>query len=409
MTRTHEKPPWPPGAIRAIIVLSLTQIIAWGTLFYGITLIGTRIMAETGWSKTLIYGAFSLSLLASGVFAPRIGGLIDRHGGRMVMAAGSVVGGLGYVLMALSHGPLLYYVAFLIVGLGMAGSLYDPAFASLARICGSRARSAITILTLGGGLASTVFWPLGLWLLDFMDWRGLTLVYAALNGVVCAALHLFGLTSDKAEVANATGSAAQTGDHPLIPPDRRNQTIVLLALIFMSHGLVSNGMSVHLTTILGSLGLTESQAVWVGALIGPSQSFGRLVELGLGAAYPVMWLGYVAIGLLPLAFLIILIAGGGVIAVYLFAFVYGVSNGLATIARGVLTLGLLGRNDYGRTLGAIAAPTLATKAAAPTFYALLIDGFGANAALWFMLGCGVASLAGVVALSMLLMNVERRA
>lgn len=188
---------WPSGATRTLAVLSVTMIIAWGTLFYGITLIGPRIMAETGWSKSLIFGAFSLAMLTSGLIAPRIGGLIDRSGGRHVMAIGSVVGGVGYALLAYAANPVMLYFAYAIIGLGMAGSLYDPAFASLARIAGPKARTAITLLTLGGGLASTVFWPLGLWLLSFMDWRGLCLVYAALNGIVCAALHLGGISGEK--------------------------------------------------------------------------------------------------------------------------------------------------------------------------------------------------------------------
>lgn len=401
------KPPWPPGAVATLWTLSVTQIIAWGTLYYGITLIGPRIMAETGWSKTLIYGAFSLALLASGLVAPRVGALIDKHGGRLIMTAGSVVGGLGYAMMAVAQTPVVFYAAYIVIGLGMAGSLYDPAFASLARICGSRARTAITILTLGGGLASTVFWPLGLWLLDFTDWRGLALIYAVLNGVLCALLHLLGVSSRRAGAEPAAASPqSRPGDAPLIPPALRNRAIALLALIFLAHGLVSNGMSVHLVTIFASLGLSEAEAVSVGALIGPSQSFGRLVELAMGGAYPVMRLGYVAIGSLPLAFAVVIAAGAG-LAVYLFAFIYGISNGLATIARGVMTLGLLGRENYGRTLGLIAGPSLAAKAAAPIFYAMLIDAFGAGAALWFMLGCGLASLAAVAALSLLLRQVGR--
>ena len=132
---------WPPGAVRALVVLSITMIIAWGTLFYGVTLIGPRIMAETGWSKTLIFGAFSLAMLCSGLIAPRVGAWIDAHGGRGLMALGSLVGGLGYLMLAFAHSPVVLYAAYATIGFGMAGSLYDPAFATLARIAGSKART----------------------------------------------------------------------------------------------------------------------------------------------------------------------------------------------------------------------------------------------------------------------------
>jgi hypothetical protein len=379
--------------VRAIVVLSITMVIAWGTLFYGVTLIGQRVMAETGWSKTLIYGAFSLALLVSGLAAPRIGAMIDARGGRLVMTMGSLVGGLGYAILGVTDSIFMLYLAYAVIGLGMAGSLYDPAFAALARICGSRARSAITILTLAGGLASTVFWPLGLWLLEFMDWRGLCFVYAALNGVVCAVLHMIGVSSDRAPAAE--GGAARTGDLPLIPPALRNRAILILALVFMSVGIVSNAVSVHLVALMGSLGLSETEAVAMGVVFGPAQSAGRLIELMLGGAYPVMRLGYVSVGLMPLAFGLLLAAGGAAGVIYAFAVGYGLANGLTTIARGVMVLGLLGRENYGRTLGAIAAPTLVAKAATPTAFALLIDSFGAQAALWTMFGLSLASLAAV--------------
>jgi hypothetical protein len=382
-----------------LITLSVTMVITWGTLFYGITLIGPRIMAETGWSKTVIYGAFSLSLLASGLIAPRVGALIDVHGGRWIMAAGTVVGGLGYVLLAYSASLPVLYAAYLLIGLGMAGALYDPAFASLARICGSRARSAITILTLAGGLASTVFWPLGLWLLQIMDWRGLCLVYAGLNGIVCTLLHAAGVSSHKAG-AN-TSAAAQTGDTPLIPPASRNQAILAIAFVFMLCGVVSNAMSVHLVALMSAVGLSETQAVAVGTIIGPAQSAGRLVELMMGGVYPVMRLGYVSVGFLPLSFVILLGAIGFAGGVYAFAVTYGLSNGLTTIARGVLVLGLLGRENYGRTLGLVAAPTLFAKAAAPTLFALLIDGFGPLAALWLMGALAALALGGVFILGVM--------
>jgi len=400
---------WPPGAVRALVVLSITMIIAWGTLFYGVTLIGPRIMAETGWSKTLIFGAFSLAMLCSGLIAPRVGAWIDAHGGRGLMALGSLVGGLGYLMLAFAHSPVVLYAAYATIGFGMAGSLYDPAFATLARIAGSKARTAITLLTLGGGLASTVFWPLGLWLLSFMDWRALCLVYAVLNGVVCVLLHGLGLVTYKGEVAHAaTKSPADTkADSPSeaggsAPEALRGRIIALLALVFMMHGLVSNGMSVHITTLLGALGLSEAQAVSVGTMIGPAQSAGRLIELAMGGAYPVMRLGYVATGMLPLAFAALLTLAATAVGVVAFAVLYGISNGLVTIARGVIVLGLLGRANYGRTLGAIAMPTLAAKSLSPMAFAVLIDGPGAGVALAVMALCGLLAFAGMVALGLML-------
>jgi MFS family permease len=332
-------------------------------------------------------------MLASGIAAPRVGALIDRHGGKLVLTIGPIIGGAGFLLLAYAHNPAVFYAGWIVIGIGMAGSLYDPAFAALARLSGARARTAITLLTLGGGLASTVFWPLGLWLLERMDWRSLCLVYAALNGLLVPLLHGFGVGNQKAPVsAESGGAAAETGS---LPARLRKTGLALMVLIFMAHNLISNGMSVHLTTLMGAIGLTEAQAVWVGTIFGPAQSGGRLVELMLGGAYPVMRLGYVSIASMPVALSVLLL---GPSAAILFAVLYGISNGLATIARGVMALGLFGREGYGRTLGVIAAPILATKAVSPLLFAWLIDVGGPSLALIVMFVCGLVATVAVFAL-----------
>jgi MFS family permease len=283
------------AARRALIILSLSQIIAWGTLFYGMTMLGPRIRLETGWSTGLIYGGFALAMLTSGLAAPSVGSLIDRKGGRHVMGFSSVIGGSGYVILSLAHDPWVYLAGWGLIGFGMAGSLYDPAFATLARFAGPHSRRAISTLTLAGGLASTVFWPVGLWLLSFMDWRDVALVYALLNGIVCAALHRFGLPDDAERIVQAAdvGQASNDNFETPVVMDRglRHTTMICISIATMFHGLITNAMSVHLVSALDGMGLTETQAVAAGALIGPSQSLARLVEMLFGGRYPVMMLG----------------------------------------------------------------------------------------------------------------------
>jgi hypothetical protein len=107
-------------------------------------------------------------------------------------------------------------------------------------------------------------------------------------------------------------------------------------------------------------------------LIGPAQVLARLIEMAFAARIPALALGLIATGLMPLAFLVVLTLGLGPAVAALFALVYGASNGLVTIARGVVPLALFGRRNIGRTLGLLAAPALAVKAAAPTLMALMV-------------------------------------
>jgi MFS family permease len=80
--------------------------------------------------------------------SPLIGRAIDRRGGRPVMTAGSVLTALGCLGLALSRGPLAYYAAWACLGLAMRMTLYDAAFAALARIGGGTARRPISQITL---------------------------------------------------------------------------------------------------------------------------------------------------------------------------------------------------------------------------------------------------------------------
>src|SRR4051812_44261915 len=83
------------GPWRAVSVLGITQIIAWGTIFYSLVLTAPLILAETGWSLSFIMGGFSLGLLIAGLVAPFVGRSIDRYGGHVVMAPRAPAGPFG--------------------------------------------------------------------------------------------------------------------------------------------------------------------------------------------------------------------------------------------------------------------------------------------------------------------------
>ena len=160
------------GPWRAVLVLGITQIIAWGAIFYPPVLTVPLIATESGWSMTFAMGGFSLALLAAGLVSPRVGRLIDRFGGHYVMTAGSLLAALGLVVLVMAGHAVVYLAAWMLLGVAAAASLYDSAFATLGRIFGAAARRPITVLTLAGGFASTVSWPVTYLLIEAVGWRG---------------------------------------------------------------------------------------------------------------------------------------------------------------------------------------------------------------------------------------------
>jgi len=243
------------GPWRAVAVLGVTQILAWGAIFYTPVLMLPLIGAERGFSFSFAMGGFSAGLLMAGLMSPTIGGLIDRHGGHWVMPFGSLAGAAGLVGLTLASHPLAYGAIWLLLGAAISASLYDPAFATLGRIFGARARSPITVLTLAGGFASTVSWPVTYALLGPLGWQGTYLFYAALLALVAAPLHAFALPRERAaaEAPHTDGAAPAPALRPASGP-----VFILLVTAFAAYAFIPSGLSAHLLGSCSAPGSTPA-------------------------------------------------------------------------------------------------------------------------------------------------------
>ena len=330
--------------------------------------------ADRGWSPTLIFGAFSAALLLSGAISRRAGRSIDVYGG-----APDDVGRLAPCRdwAARSWGSRtpdwIYVVGWLVLGVAMRFVLYDAAFPSLAQIAGLRARRAISYLSLFGGLASTVFWPVSHYLAEAIGWRGTFLVYAGLHLFVCLPLHLLVLREAAQARAHTPILATVLPRSTAGGPERRHA----MARLRHRHrpqwlGLLGDFRPCR--SAVPRAGLRAGAiAVTLATLVGPSQVASRIGEILLGHRIGVMQLGLIAVGLLPLALAVFIGGGFALAAGLLFAVLYGMSNGLMTIAKGAVPLALFGRQDYGLVIGTIATPQLVLNAVAPTALRLRVS------------------------------------
>ncbi|MEY3082122.1 MAG: hypothetical protein RJA94_2107 [Pseudomonadota bacterium] len=368
--------------------LGLTQIIGWGTTYYMLGALSQDIAASTGWSGTLIFGAFSAALLLSGLISRRGGRLIDKVGGRRVMMAGSLCAAAGLAVIGLFPHPATYVTGWLLLGLAMRFATYDAAFASLTQIVGQGARRAISYLTLFGGLASTVFWPVSHYLALGIGWADTLLVYAALNLFVCLPIHWAVLQAARGD--RSAESVAMT-PAPHLAGGERLKAIVLFATAIALNGLVFSAISAHSVPLFQGLGFRGDEAVFMAALIGPSQVASRLGEIMMGRRLSPMQLGLIAFGLLPVAVGLFALMGFSWPAAILFAVLYGASNGLVTIAKGAVPLMLFGTKGYGEVLGVISAPNLILNAAAPLLFALLLGMVSPQVSLLIAGGAALAS------------------
>jgi len=373
-----------------VLVLGVTQIIAWGSIYYTPVLIMPLIAKERGWSIAFAMGGFSVGLLVAGLASPYVGRTIDRLGGQLVMAIGSLIGAGGLVLITLAVHPLAYLVVWMVLGAAMAANLYDPAFATLGRIFGAGARRPITALTLAGGFASTVSWPVTHFLIEALDWQGTYLVYAAALVLISAPLHAFVLPRHRAELEPVPASGAGKPAAVLQP---KGAAFLLVAAAFTAYAFVPSGLAAHLLAIFTRAGIDATTVVWIGALFGPAQVGARLIEFAFASHLHPIWVARFALAVLLGAFAMLALSGFTVAAAAAFALLFGGANGLITITRGALPLALFGPIGYGRLIGRLAGPFQLMQAAAPLLMALLVERFSDPMALAVASGFAAVALA----------------
>lgn len=377
------------SARKPIGILAFTQIVSWGSLYYAFAVLAPSIGRELGLAPETAFAAFSWSLLVAGGAATPVGALVDRHGGRYVMAAGSLASALGLAWLARCTTTASYFGAWTLIGLAMALTLYEAAFATINRKLDAGAARAISTLTLFAGFASTIFWPLTQALAVRLDWRAIYLLYAALQLAVCLPLHLWlGRDAPRAPPCASAPRDSHTLDEAI-----RHPAFWKLALAFSANVFIFSALAAHLIPLLRSLGHSAATAVLLAALVGPMQVAGRIGERTLARDRAPQAVGRFVFATLPFGLLALALLGTRAWAVVLFCMLYGMSNGVLTIIRGTLPRVLFGSRHYGAITGALAAPSLLSKAAGPLLGAAVLSGAGGPALLPLALfGCALASL-----------------
>jgi len=365
------KPPACQGRSRGVVVaLGLAQTLAWSSSYYLPAILADPISASLGISRAWVFAAFSLALLIAACSGPAIGRVIDRYGGRGVLMASNLVLAGGLVALASAGSAVWLFAAWAVLGVGMALGLYDASFAALTALYGQAARGPITAITLFGGFASTVSWPVSTFLDHEFGWRETVLVWAALNLIVGLPLNWLVPSLSKAYVQRSRAEGAAVGWKP-------RREMFLLAFVFAAAWFVTGAMASQLPTLLERAGATQLQAIAASALVGPAQVGARVAEFFVLRHMHPLYSARIAALLHPLGAAVFAILGPPAAAA--FALLYGAGNGLLTIARGTVPLALFGPHGYGERTGLLGAPARAAQALAPLLFGILLDRMGPSA------------------------------
>lgn len=384
--------------VRVVGALGTAQTLAWASSYYLPAMLAAPMAADLGVATPTVFAAFSGAMVVSALVGPWAGLAIDRHGGRVVLAGTSLVFALGLGMLGFAQGLWTMVIAWLVIGAAMGAGLYEAAFSSLVRLYGQHARGAITGITLLAGFASTVGWPLSAWMETRFGWRNACLGWAGIHLLIGLPLNAWLPTlpspaqPERTAAADPAQAIASASPSPVAAAGGAGYATALLAFVFAATWFISTAMATHLPRMLEA---TLAAAVAVGALVGPAQVAGRVLEFGLlRRVHPLLSARLAALAH-PAGVTVLLMAGP--VAAPLFAILHGAGNGILTIAKGTLPLALFGAQGYGARQGWLMLPARIAQALAPLLFGLALDAWGANA-LWLSGAIGLAACGALMLL-----------
>jgi len=353
------------------------------------------ITEATGWSTTAVSSAMTLNFLAMGAAGFGWGALSDRIGPRPVVLAGAILLGLGLFLASRAQTPLQFQLAFgLLVGVAV-GSFFSPMIAAVMGWISEHRGLAVSLVSVGVGVAPMTMSPFAAWLITQMDWRAAQVVIAVLVWATLIPAALFVRRPPQQAPTMGSGKTVEESSMKL-----RDAFVsfpfIVLALTFFACCAAHAGPIFHTVTYAMTCGLAPLAAVTIYSVEGLA---------GLG--------GRLALGVLAdrLGVKRVLIAGLLIQAVAAFAFIYasrlgefyavaatfGFAYGGVMPLYAVLAREYFGQRILGAVFGAAAMVSSLGMALGPALGGWIFDTFGRYT--WMYVGSAAIGL-GAVAIAL---------
>lgn len=353
----------------ATLCLAVGETLIWATILYVFPALILRWEQTLGWSKSELTLGITLAMLLFALCAPIAGRLIDAGRGAAMMGGASLLGAAGLVWLSSVETLWSFYGAWSILGVAMAGTLYEPCFAIVTRARGEDAKRSIIAITLVAGFASTISFPVAHNLSDAFGWRVTVLCFAAVAAFVAGPLLYAGV-----RMLETARSAVGHEAAPDTPAQRRflaRPTFWLLAFGFMFIAIVQGATLHHLLLIFDDRGVPPETAIVAASFIGPMQVAGRLAMMAGENRATNHGFAIAAFVLIAGAMAALFNAGAALVLVIGFVTLFGAAYGTVSILRPVIAREVLGGNNFGAKAGALAVPYLLGSASAPYLGSLL--------------------------------------
>jgi len=381
-----------PRALRRVVaILSVTQIVSWGVLYYAFPVLAPSIARTTGWSLTMVTGAFSLSLLTAAVAGIPVGRAIDRFGPRAVMTAGSLLAVPAVLAVAYAPNYPMFVAAWVVTGVATSALLYPPAFAALTRWGGTSRVRYITALTLVAGLASTVFAPVTALLEESLGWRETYLVLAGVLALITVPAHGLGLRH------RWVPDRGQHVDEDSLPaPAVWGTPPFLMLLVSMSAvALCVYAVVINLVPLLTERGLSLREGAVALGLVGVGQVSGRLGYGWFATRTSARARTAIVFGAVAVTTTLLALLSGAALAFFAVSALFGASRGVFTLIQATAVSDRWGTVGFGHLNGIMSTPVMLATAAAPWVGSALAAAVGSYST-GFLVLAGLAAVAVVL-------------
>lgn len=378
-----------------VAALSVTETVTWGIVYYGFPVFLRPMEQDLGASRVAVTAAFSIGLGVSALASISVGRWLDARGPRALMTAGSVLATvLTFAWARVESLPALYAVWFL-MGLAMAATLYEPAFAVVVSWFARGRDRALLTVTLVAGLASTIFMPIEAALLERMGWRSALTVLAVVLGVITIPIHALLLRQGTAGRAVAIAGGTPAPPSLTLGEAARTAVFWVLSIAFLVGNFATAAITTHLIPFLVDRGYSAALAAatigWMGAMQLPGRVVFVPISARLGARFMVAAVFVAqALGIAQLPLL------GVVRTLVPFIVLQGAANGMATLARASSLAEIFGARNYGAISGAVALAANGARAIGPVGASLLLLGLGSYPAVFWALAASLIAAAAAV-------------
>ncbi|MFE3280121.1 MFS transporter [Nocardia sp. NPDC059239] len=374
---------------RLVAVFALTQTVGYGAMIQAFTTLLSPMAESLAATRTQIAGAATLSTLVGALAAVPVGHLLDRYGGRMLMTTGSAIGAVAVIVWSQAHTLTQLYLAFVLIGLALAMSTYEAAFAVLVAAGDPSCRDrAIVTVTMICGLATSFYYLLAGRLEAWWGWRNALVILAAMLVCVAVPLHLWAVPGRNAHRQRAVR-------HSGIPVGGalRDRRFWLLVVAFVAQSGSTSAFLLMMVSYFRDIGHSAATAAALPITVGTAQIGSRLALAPLARRFGMVAVTAVSFAVQGFGLVLLPLAGTAVPATVACVVAFGLGYGTSVVARPSIVADTFGVARFASIVAVMTVPIALSRAGAPLAAAWLSD--------WrFLVVMGVLALVAALALLM---------